>query len=70
MLGKCANPVCSSQFRLLGDGKLFHVEASRRDTEALPHFQHFWLCESCAKDFTVIAAAKGMPVIAARGKEG
>jgi len=68
MLGKCANPDCQSQFRFLGDGKLFHVEARQRGMKTLPHFQHFWLCESCAQEFTVIAAAKGVPVIAARAK--
>jgi len=70
MVGKCANPVCDTQFRFLRDGKLFHVESNGQDTENLPRVQHFWLCESCSREFTVVAAAQGVPVIAAIAKAG
>jgi hypothetical protein len=46
VLSKCANPVCSSTFVYLRQGKLFEVEAhffgmpSRRE--------YYWLCDQCA----------------------
>ena len=66
MLGKCANPDCHSQFRFLKDGTLYHVEATQCDTEPLRRVEHFWLCETCSLELTVISGAKGAPVVTAR----
>ena len=64
MLGKCANPACETQFLSMGKGKLFHVRAGRGDQQAWPAVEHFWLCEECAREFTVTAAGPGEPVAA------
>lgn len=67
MLSKCLNSRCSATFRYLGQGKLFRIDfadvrrkRSRKSkgvaapvrSPAHP-VEHFWLCESCAKSFTV-----------------
>jgi len=70
MVDKCANPVCQTQFRFLRDGKLFHVESNAQDVKNSSRMQHFWLCESCSREFTVVAAPQGVAVIAARAKAG
>jgi len=61
VLHKCANPVCSAQFRHLLQGKLFEVETryvtsiddqgtSRNVRE---HVERYWLCDECAADITL-----------------
>ena len=58
MLRKCANPVCSAQFRFLHQGKLFEIEVQY--SESLPanrqpqmgngriQIERLWLCDECA----------------------
>jgi len=58
VLQKCANPVCSGQFRYLHQGKLFEVEIQycgsapmsgqpeRSNAKAL--IERWWLCDACA----------------------
>ena len=64
MLSKCANPVCSVPFRRLREGKLFVVETESvtpespalsptRRVHALRRVEHFWLCDECARFFTL-----------------
>ena len=66
MLGKCANPGCHSQFRSLRDGKLFHFEGPQPDMQ-VNGVEHFWLCEKCAREFTLVPGTGGVTVIAAQG---
>lgn len=63
MLSKCANPSCSSIFRYLHEGRLFHIHmkvsaklvpgqgASRRD-------EFFWLCSECCERLTIVVDQK------------
>jgi hypothetical protein len=61
MLAKCANPVCSTPFRRLSEGKLFLVESdSHRDDDLVGirkkpphHIEYFWLCDECARLVTL-----------------
>ena len=57
MLNKCANPVCSAQFRFLHQGKLFEVEVQYAESltsgQTKPgngkgHAERCWLCDECA----------------------
>jgi hypothetical protein len=49
MLGKCANPSCSTPFRYLRDGRLFRLEADPRFRNAKPNkLEFFWLCDGCS----------------------
>jgi len=61
MIAKCANPVCSTPFHYLRDGKIFRMEldgapegpASKGKS---PHkIEHFWLCGSCSVTLTLIS---------------
>jgi transposase-like protein len=63
VLNKCANPVCSNQFRYLHQGKLFEVEvqyneSQSSDGETKPgngkgHVERCWLCDQCAANITL-----------------
>lgn len=62
VLQKCANPVCSAQFRYLHQGKLFEVEIQysdsppndqREPSNGNVHVERWWLCSVCAAHTTV-----------------
>lgn len=67
MLSRCANVQCCKPFLKLRDGKLFLVETDRvtkPGEPAVPPFvrarqqqrcvEHYWLCDECAKQWTLI----------------
>src|ERR1700687_6327771 len=67
MLSRCANSQCCKPFLRLRDGKLFLVETDRINKpgeSAVPPFvrtrqqqrcvEHYWLCNDCATQFTLI----------------
>ena|SRR6266498_1138820 len=66
MLSRCANSNCSKPFLRLREGKLFLVETERlmkAGQSAVPPFvrarqqqrcvEHYWLCDDCAKLWTL-----------------
>jgi hypothetical protein len=62
MLSKCANPVCSTEFIYLREGKLFVMEqpikpALRQqgpvESKTANRLEHFWLCGPCSEDLTL-----------------
>ena len=67
MLSRCANSKCAKPFLKLRDGKLFLVETERLmkpGESATPPFvrarrqqrlvEHFWLCDDCAVQYTLV----------------
>jgi len=58
VLLKCANPLCSAQFRYLHEGRLFEVETQYYETlsdngqrklrNCKGHVELYWLCDQCA----------------------
>jgi hypothetical protein len=63
MIAKCANPMCSSIFRYLHEGKVYvlHCHESSNDWSSRANFcgllrnaQYAWLCDRCAKEMSVI----------------
>jgi hypothetical protein len=67
MLSRCANSQCGKPFLKLREGKLFVVEIDRvlRPGEKIPSafvsarrqqrsIEHFWLCDECALQWTLI----------------
>jgi len=48
MVSKCANPRCSKSLLRLKDGRIFGFRTTSRRIE------HFWLCVSCASEFTLL----------------
>lgn len=67
MLSQCANSQCSKPFLRLRDGKLFLVETERlpkpgqasgppfvRARQQQRQVEHYWLCDECAKLWTLI----------------
>jgi|SRR5579859_2475479 len=67
MLSQCANAQCAKPFLRLREGKLFLVETDRvnRPGESVPPpfvrarqqprlVEHYWLCDDCAKEWTLI----------------
>ena len=67
MLSQCANSQCGKPFLKLREGKLFVVEIDRllRPGEKIPaafvsarrqqrSIEHFWLCDECALEWTLI----------------
>lgn len=71
MLHKCANPDCSTSFRNISQGKLFHIatgmlqvpakNASDRPPRSI---EHYWLCDKCTARFTLVASGEtGLSVV-------
>ncbi len=67
MLSRCANSECSKPFLRLREGKLFLVETERLKKPGEPavppfirarrqprHVEHYWLCDSCAGQWTLV----------------
>ena len=67
MLSHCANSECHKPFLRLREGKLFLVETDRltkRGEPSVPPFvrarqqqrqvEHYWLCDECAMQWTLI----------------
>jgi len=67
MLSRCANSQCSKPFLRLREGKLFLVETERltkpgeavsppfvRAHRAQRQVEHYWLCDECATQWTLI----------------
>jgi hypothetical protein len=68
MLSKCANPACSTTFRYLHEGKLFHlvvasVAAENPENPDNPVRERFWLCDECSKKMKVISTRAGVTVV-------
>ena len=63
MVGKCANPACSTRFLRLRDGRLFVKEVPADSTGyGSGHFlqlRYFWLCDSCCRTMIVIVEEGG-----------
>lgn len=71
MLSQCANSQCGKPFLKLREGKLFLVETDRLakpGEPAAPPFirarqqqrcvEHFWLCDECAVQWTLVYDAE------------
>lgn len=67
MLSRCANSQCGKPFLRLREGKLFLVETddsvqsaqlagppAGRARPAQRHVEHYWLCEDCTSQWTLI----------------
>ncbi len=67
MLSHCANAKCHKPFLRLREGKLFLVETNRlakpgepsvppfvRARQQQRHVEHYWLCDACATQWTLI----------------
>jgi len=67
MLSRCANSECSKPFLRLREGKLFLVETERlakpggpivppfvRARKAQRQVEHYWLCDECAAQWTLV----------------
>jgi hypothetical protein len=69
MITKCANPVCSTPFHYMRDGKIFRMEFNPEpqlvrsdaagDPRPIRRVEHFWLCGSCAATMTLIVNQDG-----------
>ena len=64
MVSKCANPQCSSTFRYLHEGRLFHVPLrsigkteTGRPGSAM---EYFWLCAECSRSMKLILYASSV----------
>jgi len=67
MLSHCANTRCHKPFLRLREGKLFLVETDRLTKPGQPavppfvrakhpqrHVEHYWLCDDCASQWTLV----------------
>ena len=73
MLSKCANPVCTTPFHYLRDGKLFQIETSLSSRQRVgpqlvaepkqpQRVEFFWLCAECSSTMT-LAFQRGKGVV-------
>jgi len=51
MVAKCANPLCSKEFRELSKGRLFLLPPDRAAARLIDHC--YWLCPDCASSLTI-----------------
>jgi len=69
MLAKCVNPLCTSSFHYLHDGRLFQMETGLGGPHALGdkkpahRIEYFWLCNRCSSEMT-LAFEPGKGVVA------
>jgi hypothetical protein len=56
MLSKCLNSTCSTPFRYLRDGRIYHLEIPARGEGPLERSrrEYFWLCGRCCASLTVV----------------
>ena len=61
MVSKCSNSLCSASFLYLHRGKLFRFDqpdgrqaAGWGAAKSVQKVEFFWLCETCAKKFTLV----------------
>lgn len=47
MVSKCANPGCPKVLMRLDGGRFYGFPTSPK------HIEHFWLCTSCSREFTL-----------------
>ncbi len=79
MIGQCANRACSRPFDYLSGGKFFRFLAASdaslmsEDTSDgvgnLHRAQHYWLCQDCARAFTLVFVAGAGVVLQPRFRE-
>lgn len=48
-ISTCANPQCATEFKRLGEGKLFVRRAEKGERESTQKV--LWLCPNCAEHF-------------------
>jgi len=58
MISKCANPSCSKLLMRLDGGRFFGFPIRNRNA-----IEHFWLCLSCSKDFTLKMSESGVKLV-------
>ena len=63
MVSKCANPACSTTFRYLHEGRLFHAAVGSGTSENVPALERFWLCAECSRKMTVVSCTGGVMVV-------
>ena len=58
MLSKCLNPLCSTPFRYLHEGRIFNLDTVSPSPDGhgmrAHHVEHFWLCSSCMQRLQVV----------------
>ncbi len=62
MVGKCANPDCSTPFKYFRDGRLFLIELKQGSgnnmgssfAEHAGPLHYFWLCSDCCRKLTLV----------------
>jgi hypothetical protein len=83
MLSRCANSQCGKPFLRLREGKLFLVETGRVTKAGEPavpplvrarprqrHVEHYWLCDDCAIDWTLVCDGDQGVILAALRRPG
>src|ERR1022692_2231566 len=65
MVSKCANPACSTSFRYLHEGRLFHVAvgSTAPEPDRLATLERFWLCGECSGKMTVVSCPEGVLIL-------
>lgn len=58
MISKCANPDCSKLLMRLDGGRFFGFPTTKNLIE------HFWLCTSCSKRYTLKHQAEKVELVA------
>ena len=61
MIARCANPDCTSTFRMW-EGKVYHFDRKIVDEHGNPNLvtDHYWLCGNCAPSLVLEVAEEGL----------
>ena len=63
MLAKCTNPLCSTSFLHLAEGRLFRLDTGQTiDSSDARATEYFWLCEPCSGKMMLRLAQDGTVV--------
>ncbi len=61
MIARCANPDCSSTFRMW-EGKVYHFERKIEDVDGSIKLvaDHYWLCKQCSPTMSLELTEEGL----------
>jgi len=62
VVAKCANSACGEPFLYFRSGKLYQFPRVRK-TDENARVEAFWLCQDCARDFTLKWIDEGVRVV-------
>lgn len=71
MVNHCVNPVCGKPLHYLREGKIFLFSQKHQPngSASLHRLEHYWLCGTCTKEWTLTSDANNGVQLVATGRK-